>query len=696
MARTRSQSLLLGFARNSSTAIILIALAVLLGWILHLPRLTSLPVQWAAMNPFSALLFIAAGFALRRILRKDREPHDRPGKVLAAVVTLGGACKLTEFLFGLEFSLSQYLLNLLPNAPVPPRSEIAPNSAVSFILCGSGLLLIDTETRRGFRPAQLCFLLSAFIGLLALIGYVYRVLPLYSIGSAIPMSLISAVEFVLLSFGGLFARPDRGVMRVVASDTTAGATARRLLPAALLIPFALGAIRFTAERRGWLKSEFGVSLFVVANMILFGVLIWWNSRLLYGAEQQRRRAERRLEIQYAATLILAESNDLRQAGRRIIEAICAQMDWAVAMLWRVDERAQLIRCEEVTACTGQRDEFLDGSRKLSFSKGSGPPGQIWESRESVWIPDASNDSRYTRSLALAQAGLHTAIAVPISFNGTICGVMEFFSERCEPVDDSLLRTLAAVGSQIGQFAERRLADDQLKHASAELARSNTELQQFAYVASHDLSEPLRMIVSYLDLLVARHRAGLNAEAQEFIGYAVDGAQRMQKLIDDLLAYARVDNRGRELKPVDLDAVLAEAQRNLKLRITESGAEIEHGPLPKVMGDASQLAQVFQNILSNAIKFRGKEPPRIRIGAEAVGGEWKLSIQDNGIGIDPKHFERLFVIFQRLHTRHEYPGTGIGLAICKKIIERHGGRIWVESKPGQGTAFFFTLGAADRI
>jgi light-regulated signal transduction histidine kinase (bacteriophytochrome) len=240
--------------------------------------------------------------------------------------------------------------------------------------------------------------------------------------------------------------------------------------------------------------------------------------------------------------------------------------------------------------------------------------------------------------------------------------------------------------------ERLKAIEKLKRTTTDLERSNTELQQFAYVASHDLMEPLRTVVSYLELLTSRARGKLGDEEREFIGYAVEGARRMQALIHDLLAYARVDTRGRPLQPTDCESVLESVLTNLKVAIEESHSMIEHDRLPTVQGDVVQLTQVFQNLIGNAIKFRGKIEPRIYVGAKQEKDDWIFQVKDNGIGIDPKNFSRLFVLFQRLHTRREYPGTGMGLAICKKIIERHGGRIWVESRPGEGTTFFFTIPA----
>ncbi|PWU20629.1 MAG: hypothetical protein C5B50_03560 [Verrucomicrobia bacterium] len=253
-----------------------------------------------------------------------------------------------------------------------------------------------------------------------------------------------------------------------------------------------------------------------------------------------------------------------------------------------------------------------------------------------------------------------------------------------------MEVLTGVGSQIGQFVERTRAEAQLRQASTDLQRSNTDLQQFAYVASHDLFEPLRMVASYLQLLTDRSRDKLDKPSQEFIGFAMDGARRMQALIKDLLAYARVDTRGSPFERTDFEEVFQAAISNLQIAIEETKAAVAHEPLPTLVADRVQMTQVFQNLIGNAIKFHGSEPPRIEIGARREKEEWIFSVHDNGIGIDPKNFERIFAIFQRLHTRREYPGTGIGLSICKKIVERHGGRIWLESVLGKGATFYFSL------
>lgn len=224
----------------------------------------------------------------------------------------------------------------------------------------------------------------------------------------------------------------------------------------------------------------------------------------------------------------------------------------------------------------------------------------------------------------------------------------------------------------------------------ELERSNTDLEQFATVASHDLQEPLRMISSFVQLLAKRYEGRLDAKADELIAFAVDGTQRMRQLIDDLLRYSRIGTHGKPFEPVEVNKVVDAAMANLEAAVVSDVADVTHDDLPTVIGDRSQLVQLFQNLIANAIKFHGDEPPSVHIAAERSGEEWVFSVQDNGIGIDPKYTEQVFAIFQRLHARTEYPGTGVGLPICRRIAERHGGRIWFESQVGKGTTFFVTI------
>jgi light-regulated signal transduction histidine kinase (bacteriophytochrome) len=278
-------------------------------------------------------------------------------------------------------------------------------------------------------------------------------------------------------------------------------------------------------------------------------------------------------------------------------------------------------------------------------------------------------------------------------------ILEDFNEEKRRLEDTQRAILNILDDLNQSREELQKAHDVLevrvKERTAELARSNAELEQFAYIASHDLQEPLRMVSSYVQLLEKRYKGKLDQDADDFIGFAADGALRMQRLINDLLAYSRVGTRGKSFGTFSLEAALAQAVENLQVAIKENKATVTQDPLPMAYGDIGQVTQVFQNLIDNAIKFHREEPPKVHVSARIEGNNCICTIQDNGIGIAPEFINRLFTLFQRLHTRKDYPGTGLGLAICKRIVERHGGRIWVESVPDKGSTFYFTIPTTQR-
>jgi len=414
---------------------------------------------------------------------------------------------------------------------------------------------------------------------------------------------------------------------------------------------------------------------------------------------ERKQAEQREAIEHAVQRYLGSEDSLADAIRGIMRVMCERLDWACAARWSLDETNNRLHCVETWSEDDDRIRaFLDASRRETFVPGTtGMIRRVLTTGESVWVADVLEKKDLLRGPMAAQAGLRGAFALPVRMGDKVLGAIEFFSREPRNPDKWLLVTTVSIGNLIGQLMARRQAEaamraayQELEHKTRELTRSNEELQQFAYVASHDLQEPLRMISSYTQLLGRRYGDRLDGDAQEFMAFIVDGAARMKQLIEDLLAYSRVGTRGKDFQEVDSGASLARALANLRASQESSGAVITHDAMPRVTADGAQLSQVFQNLIGNAIKFRGEGPPKIHVGAETTGTVWAFTVKDNGIGLDTQYADRIFMMFQRLHNKAEYPGTGIGLAIVKKIVERHGGRIWVESEPGKGATFGFTI------
>lgn len=280
--------------------------------------------------------------------------------------------------------------------------------------------------------------------------------------------------------------------------------------------------------------------------------------------------------------------------------------------------------------------------------------------------------------------------LPLEING----VKKEFNVALTPLTDWMNRVVSKI-IVLRDISERRQLEEKLKIHAYELAASNEELQHFAYAATHDLQEPARMVSSYLNLLDKRNEGKLDKESMEFMTFAANGARRMTQLLNDLLEYSKVGTNIPSMDPVDCDDVITGVLQNLKLQIDESGAVVIRDQMPTVRGSKEQLLQLFQNLINNAIKFRGGDPPEIHIDAEKIEGKWLFKVKDNGIGINSAYQEKVFQIFQRLHTNDEYSGTGVGLAICRKVVSRHGGKIWVESEPGHGTTVFFTIGHIEK-
>ncbi len=415
---------------------------------------------------------------------------------------------------------------------------------------------------------------------------------------------------------------------------------------------------------------------------LIGVCGDVTEKLLAEKEARRLERERCASHAYALRAEIAEAlttrGDLATVMTRCVEALTSRLGLVAAALWVAEP--------EGYALIAQAGAPIDGAfARLPFD--AGPFRGILDP-DGPLVSEGAGDPRLEgRPLP---AGASWLGGLRLGHGDQRAGVLGLFAER--PLSEDLVGVLSLAAEAIVQSIDRLRAKATLAAYAQELARSNAELQQFAYVASHDLQEPLRMVASYTQLLARRYRGRLDADADDFIAFAVDGVTRMQTLINDLLAYSRVGTRAREPVEVETERVVADVLANLRTELERTGTRTHVGRLPRVRGDAGQLGQLFQNLVANAVKFRGEAPPEVHIDAEPGDGEWTFVVRDNGIGIAPEFHERVFIIFQRLHTRDESPGNGIGLAICKKIVERHGGRIWIESGPGTGAAFHFTLPA----
>jgi signal transduction histidine kinase len=415
---------------------------------------------------------------------------------------------------------------------------------------------------------------------------------------------------------------------------------------------------------------------------------------------ERASAEARLAALHEINLASTSTLDLRAVLNLLLEKTDRLLPFIAATTVRLFNKQSGV-LEPVACWNLNEDEW-----KAELVRNGDRPGTLPQSNAPVMVLNAQTDPRSLSSEFLRRHGMVSMLRVPLVAKSEMLGVLTFFTKvehRFTPEEMDFLTSLggqAAIAIHNAQLYEETTAakgkqeeaNRTLKKQALELARSNTELEQFAYVASHDLQEPLRMVASYTQLLAKRYTGKLDGDADEFIAYAVDGVTRMQTQIQDLLSYSRVGKKERDFESTDCAAVLDRVLANLKVAVEESGARVTSDPLPSVVGDGNQLMQLFQNLIGNAIKFRNHERPLVHVSAKRGGKEWIFSIRDNGIGFEPQFAERIFIIFQRLHAKGEHPGTGIGLAVCKKIVERHNGRIWAEAEPGKGATFYFTIPA----
>jgi PAS domain S-box-containing protein len=409
-------------------------------------------------------------------------------------------------------------------------------------------------------------------------------------------------------------------------------------------------------------------------------------------KEREHELERRARQQHVMADIgqfALETDDLDELMDEAAKEVAAVLDNAYATVLDLDaDRRELLVRQGVGW-----DEGIVGTATVAADDDS-QAGYTLFSDEPVVVDDLPAETRFSGPDLLTGHDVRSGISTIIGSIDEPWGILGTHDTRRRQFSREDVDFVQSVANVLAEAIERKRYQGELEDLVADLQESNERLEQFAYAASHDLQEPLRMVSSYLQLIEKRYADELDADGEEFLEYAVDGADRMRDMIDGLLQYSRVETQGTPLEPVDLNEVLDVVYDDLQVRIEESDADVETGSLPRVMGDPSQLRQVFQNLLSNAIEYSGDEPPRIDVSAERDGADWVVSVRDQGVGIDPDDADRIFEVFQRLHTHDEHPGTGIGLALCQRIVERHGGDIWVDAEPGEGATFSFTLPATE--
>ena len=623
-------------SRVASGICVAVAALVLLGWALDVTVLTSINPSWSSMKPITATAFILVAAALW-LLRAPTARLWMPqaARACAALAGLIGLATLTEYVVGRDLGIDRLLFpaaTAIPGSRFPGR--MGPNTALTFLFLGIALVVLDAGAVRRRRLGEIATAGALFIAFIGFISYVYGVTPLSTITAyTTEMAFHTSVLLLTLCIAILGARADGWVRRAVAGEGAGSRLARRLLPVVIFLPLIVGWLRVKAQAAGLVTTEFGTAVVVLVSVVVVTIAVLWNAQVTNRAEGMFRGA---VDASPSGMLMVARDAKIVLVNREIERLFGYARDELLGL-----PLEQLVPVPTRGAHPTFRDGFFANPQTRPMGAGRDLFGRRKDGRE---------------------------VPVEIGLN---------------PLEtDEGLFVLASVVD----ITNRKDTEEDLK-------RSNQELERFAYVASHDLQEPLRMVGSYVQLLAKRYKGKLDADADEFIGFALDGAVRMQRLIEDLLAFSRVGTRGGALVRTDVNAVVDQALQSLKLRIDEVGAGVTRESLPTVSADAGQLEHVFLNLIGNGLKFHGNAPPQVHVSAIPRDGQWVFSVRDNGIGIDPQYFDRIFVIFQRLHDRKQYPGTGIGLAICKKIVERHGGRIWVESMPGRGSTFYFTLSAS---
>jgi PAS domain S-box-containing protein len=656
----------------------------LVGWAVGLRVLTAVRLDYIPMAPNTGLIVILLGCALFSGIAWSRNRTIRiaiAGISFLCIIVAG--LTLIGIVIGIDLKIDYLLLTTTGTIGTVPVGHMSPVTAICFLLGSAALLLFL------FKKNHLVSLLGtviALIGGVMLIGYWYGAPLLYG-GTIIPVALTTAVALGVLGVGlNAAVGSDSWLLSSVIGTSTRARLLRGLLPVILVLVLIMNWINVVILGHADSSVVLSSAVTVILSLLVVYVVVTYASReigdTIDRSEENRKKAEEALheseEVRYRrlfetaqdGILILdGESGEITDANPFLLTLLGYTSDEILGKkLWEIGVIKDKALAEQAAV----------DLKKTGYIRYEDLPLEAKDGRVI--------DVEFVSNLYVVN---HTRVIQCSIRNITERKKAEAEIARKHEELTEAYQSLKIIQDKIHELNAE--LEQRVIERTDELTCSNRDLQQFAYVASHDLQEPLRVISNFVQLLKKRYKGKFDKDADEFMDFIDDSSIRMQKLIQDLLTFSRLETRGEPFNAVDVNGVVDEVIKDLQITIDETGAVVTHDPLPMVTADRSQLFQLFLNLTQNALKFRKeKEPPKIHISAVQIDREWIFSVRDNGIGIEPQYYEKIFIIFQQLHSRGKYPGTGMGLAIAKRIIERHRGKIWVESELGRGSIVFFSL------
>lgn len=662
------------YSKGAAIALIVIGIATLVGWAFDITVLKSIRSDWTPMAANSALCFILSGAALLLLLQLSEIGKRKKLKSDAStpltesnqaelnaplsykiviyscvlIITLIALLTLVEYLFSINLGINDLIFTShFNNKNLLSSGRMAWITALNFLFNAVFLFFFNIKNTCVYRVLQGLVILAAGLSFLVFLSYLYYASNFLAPINNVNVAFDTSISFILLTSGILFANPERGIMTIVSSDTLGGKLIRKYFPTLIIILIVFSELRYLGEEFGFYNNEFGLAMMIIFSITIISFIFWRAANFL-GEEDIKGR-------------ILEKE---RRASEQKFQTAFNLGSVPMAIQNLTDRKFTEVNEVSLKLLGFKRDEV------------------IGRTPDELHLIDTTINEQLTKLLS-EKGALHNIETELYKKSGE--KINTIISSEVIELDDQKYNQ-----SVIIDITEKKKAEDELKQKTNELSEMNKDLEQFVYIASHDLQEPLRTISNFVGLLDETFSEKADEDTKQYLQFILIATSRMQHQIKGLLDFTR-DRKTIPFVSVDLNKILKEAITDLDITIKENNAKITHATLPVLVGCEEELKQLFLNLISNALKFRKKNViPEIEITFEEKDIEYLFAIKDNGIGIEEKHFDKLFIIFQRLNITDQYEGTGIGLAICKKIINLHNGKIWVKSKLGEGCTFYFTI------